>query len=304
MQYILETKNLTKKYRDFKVLNNLNIHVEKSAIYGLIGRNGAGKTTLIRIICGLIKPTFGSYSLYNENSTTSNILNSQKRIGALIESPSLYNNLTAKDNLIIQSQILGNPSLDNIDNLLELVGLKNTKEKKVKNFSLGMKGRLGIALALVGHPDFLLLDEPINGLEPEGIIEIRELILRLNKNYQITVLLSSHYLDELSKIATHYGFIDHGTIIKEISNKELSTKISHKITLKVTKPETYIPYLEDNKLSYEVLDNNNINVYTKISLPKLLNELGKHNLTPEDIHETEETLESYYLNLIGGENHD
>ena len=177
MEYILETNNLEKKYKNFKAISDLNIHVKKGAIYGLIGKNGAGKTTLIRLICGLQNPTSGTYSIFGVKNTDKKILRERERIGAIVETPSIYVNMSAKDNLLEQFKLIGLPNTEAIDELLKLVGLENTGNKKAKNFSLGMKQRLGIAIALVNNPDLLILDEPINGLDPEGIIEIRELIL-------------------------------------------------------------------------------------------------------------------------------
>jgi len=304
MKYVLETNNLEKKYKDFKALNNLNIHIKKGSIYGLIGKNGAGKTTLIRIICGLQKPTSGTYTIYGQNNNSGTLLNFRKRMGAIIESPSFYGEMSARDNLIEQYKLIGMPSLDGIDELLKLVGLDNTGKKKAKNFSLGMKQRLGIALALANNPDFLILDEPINGLDPQGIIEIRELILKLNREKRITILISSHYLDELSKIATNYGFLDNGTIIKEISSEELAKKMEHKIEFKVSNQKDFVKYFEKNKISYEVIDNETINVYGKYNLSKLITELSKKNLIADEVHEQEESLENYYMNLIGGANND
>jgi len=304
MKYVLETNNLEKKYKDFKALNNLNIHIKKGSIYGLIGKNGAGKTTLIRIICGLQKPTSGTYTIYGQNNNSGTLLNFRKRMGAIIESPSFYGEMSARDNLIEQYKLIGMPSLDGIDELLKLVGLDNTGKKKAKNFSLGMKQRLGIALALANNPDFLILDEPINGLDPQGIIEIRELILKLNREKRITILISSHYLDELSKIATNYGFLDNGTIIKEISSEELTKKMEHKIEFKVSNQKDFVKYFEKNKISYEVIDNETINVYGKYNLSKLITELSKKNLIADEVHEQEESLENYYMNLIGGANND
>ncbi len=303
MEIILETNNLEKKYKDFRALNHTNIHIEKGAIYGLIGKNGAGKTTLIRIICGLQEPTSGTYTIYGENNS-SNIASVRKRMGAIIETPSIYGEMTARDNLIEQYKLVGMPSFDGLDELLKLVGLENTGKKKAKNFSLGMKQRLGIAIALANNPDFLILDEPINGLDPQGIIEIRELILKLNKEKRITILISSHYLDELSKIATHYGFLDNGSIIKEISSEELMKKMEHKIELKVSNPKDFVKYFEENKISYEVMDNKTINVYGKYNLSKFITELSKKNLIADEIHEQEESLENYYMNLIGGGKND
>ncbi len=304
MEIILETNNLEKKYKGFRALNNTNIHIEKGAIYGLIGKNGAGKTTLIRIICGLQEPTNGSYIIYGKSNNSNDIISARKRMGAIIETPSIYGEMTARDNLIEQYKLVGMPSFGGIDDLLKLVGLEDTGKKKAKNFSLGMKQRLGIAIALANNPDFLILDEPINGLDPQGIIEIRELILKLNKERRITILISSHYLDELSKIATHYGFLDNGSIIKEISSEDLMKKMEHKIELKVSNPKDFVKYFEENKISYEVIDNKTINVYGKYNLSKFINELSKKNLIADDIHEQEESLENYYMNLIGGGKND
>ena len=256
MELVLETNNLEKKYKDFKALSNLNINIEKGSIYGLIGKNGAGKTTLIRVICGLQEPTSGTYSIYGTENKSKSISNIRSRMGAIIETPSIIVEMTAKDNLIEQYKLVGMTDYDNVEELLKLVGLENTGKKKAKNFSLGMKQRLGIAISLVGNPDFLILDEPINGLDPQGIIEIRELILKLNKESGITILISSHYLDELSKIATHYGFLDNGTIIEEITSEELMKKMEHKIILKVSNVKEFVKYFEENKITYEVIDNN------------------------------------------------
>lgn len=209
MEYVLKTKDLKKTYGNYNALNGISMNVPKGSIYGLIGRNGVGKTTLIRLICGLQKATEGDFSLYGINNHSKEIVRSRKRIGAVVETPSIYLDMSAEDNLKQQYRILGIPSYSTIPDLLKLVGLENTGKKKARNFSLGMRQRLGIAIALSGSPDFLILDEPINGLDPQGIIEIRELILKLNHEHDITVLISSHILDELSRIATHFGFINN-----------------------------------------------------------------------------------------------
>ena len=224
------------------------MQIEKGAIYGLIGKNGAGKTTLIRIITGLQKPNNGEYQIYGVSYKNKEIENIRSRISAIVETPALYMNLTAKENLVEHYKTLGIPSDDNIDELLTQVGLNNHQNKKVKYFSLGMKQRLAIALSLSSNPDFLILDEPINGLDPQGIIEIRELILNLNKHQGITMLISSHYLDELSKIATHYGFIDKGKIIEEISAKELNKKLRKKTVVKSNNVKELSQYLESKKI--------------------------------------------------------
>ena len=269
MEYILETHNLGKRYKNFKALSDLNMHIEKGSIYGLIGKNGAGKTTLIRLICGLQKPTSGNYSIYGISNLNKKIIEVRKRIGAIVETPSIYLDLTAKENLKEQYKIVGLPSYDGTDEILELVGLSETGSKKAKNFSLGMRQRLGIAIALVGNPDLLILDEPINGLDPEGIIEIRELILKLNKEKGITVLISSHYLDELSKIATHYGFVDKGRIIKEITNNELQLNCKKRIEISVNNIKEASKYMEQNCISYEVISDKIINIYDNVNISEL-----------------------------------
>ena len=300
MEYVLETHNLEKRYKEFKALSHLNMHIKKGSIYGLIGKNGAGKTTLIRLICGLQKPTSGSYTIYGISNKSQKIMEARKRIGAIIETPSIYLDMTAEDNLKVQYQIIGLPKMDDLKEILELVGLSKTENKKAKNFSLGMKQRLGIAIALVGNPDLLILDEPINGLDPEGIIEIRELILKLNQEKGITVLLSSHYLDELSKIATHYGFLDQGSIIKEISSQELMQNYKKRVEITVSNVKECVKYLEEKKISYEVINDKMIYIYDKINISELAIQLSNRNCIIHTFNETEETLESYYINLIGG----
>lgn len=200
MQYVLETNALTKRYKNFTALNGLTMHIPKGSIYGFVGRNGAGKTTLIRLICGLQEPDSGIYRIYGIKNTDPQIVRSRRRMGAVVETPSIYLDMNARDNIRQQYQILGIPSENEIDELLQLVGLSDTGNKKAKIFSLGMRQRLGIAIALAGNPDFLVLDEPVNGLDPQGIIEIRELILKLNQQHGITILISSHILDELARL--------------------------------------------------------------------------------------------------------
>lgn len=245
MKYILETKNIEKRYGHFKALSNLNMHIPKGAIYGLIGKNGAGKTTLIRLICGLQKVTSGEYTIYGISNNSRKIVEARKRLGGIVETPSICLDMTAEDNLKEQYKIIGLPSYDNLQEILKLVRLNNTGKKTAKHFSLGMKQRLGLAIALVGNPDLLILDEPINGLDPEGIIEIRELILRLNKEKGITFLISSHYLDELSKIATFYGIIDKGKIIKEIDKDELEQNFRTRTQINVSNLKECVKYLEE-----------------------------------------------------------
>ena len=300
MEYILEVNNLEKRYKKFKAISNLSMHVPKGAIYGLIGKNGAGKTTLIRVICGLQKPTSGTYSVYGVSNESRKIIEARKRIGAIIETPSICLDMSAEDNLKEQYKVIGLPNFDNLQELLKLVRLTDLGKKKARNFSLGMKQRLGLAVALVGNPDILILDEPINGLDPEGIIEIRELILRLNKENGITFLISSHYLDELSKIATCYGFIDKCRIVKEISSEELEKNFKKRLEINVNNIKECVKYLEEFKISYKVMSDKLIAIYDKINISEMVIALSSRNCIINEFHEKDESLENYYLNLIGG----
>lgn len=300
MEYVLTTDNLKKRYRNFNALNGLSMHVEKGAIYGFVGRNGAGKTTLIRLICGLQSPTEGSYTLYGKNSAHDDLCGVRRRMGAVVETPSIYGHLSAEENLKEQYRVLGRPSFDGIEELLRLTGLGNTGKKKAKNFSLGMKQRLGIAVALAGNPDFLVLDEPINGLDPQGIIEIRELILKLNKERKITFLISSHILDELAKLATHYGFIDNGRMVREISARELESLCRKRTRLTVSDTTPLPAVLDRLGLAYEVRSGNTADVYGELSVTELTLALHQAGCEIKNIHEMNETLESYYMDLMGG----
>ncbi len=304
MDYVLKTNALCKKYKDYKALNGLSMNVPKGAIYGFVGKNGAGKTTLIRLICGLQELTSGEYTLYGTKSTDKEILKARRRMGAVVETPSIYLDMTAEDNLKQQYRVLGLPSYDGLEDILKLVRLENTGKKKAKNFSLGMRQRLGIAIALVGDPDFLVLDEPVNGLDPQGIIEMRELILKLNREQHITVLISSHILDELSRLATHYGFIDKGQIVKEISAKELDTACRKCIRLEVTNTRTLSRVLDGMNVEYTIVSDKAADVYARINVSKLTLALAKENCEVISMQERDESLESYYVGLVGGKEND
>lgn len=301
MDYVLKTNGLTKNYRHFKALNGVSMSVPKGAIYGFVGKNGAGKTTLIRLICGLQEPTSGEYTLYGRKNDDKAIAKSRRRIGAVVESPSVYLDMSAEDNLKQQYRILGMPSFDGLTDILELVGLEDTGKKKAKNFSLGMRQRLGIAIALVGDPDFLVLDEPVNGLDPQGIIEIRELILKLNRERQITVLISSHILEELSKLATYYGFIDKGRIVKELSAQDLEKACRKSMRIEVTDIKSLIYVLDGLGTEYSVLDESHADIFGKISITQLVTSLEKEKCEVLSLTEKDESLESYYVSLVGGE---
>jgi ABC-2 type transport system ATP-binding protein len=300
MDYVLRTNALSKHYRDFKALNGLSMNVPKGSIYGFVGKNGAGKTTLIRVICGLQEPTTGDYTLYGRKNSDRQIVKSRRRMGAVVETPAIYLDMTAEENLKEQYRIIGLPSFDGIAELLKLVGLENTGKKKAKNFSLGMRQRLGIAIALAGDPDFLVLDEPVNGLDPQGIIEMRELILKLNREHQITVLISSHILDELSKLATYYGFIDNGRIVKEMSAEELYNACRKCVRMEVTDTNVLARVLDGMNIEYQILSDTQADVFAKINVSKLATVLQKENCEIISMQEHDESLESYYISLVGG----
>ena len=303
-EIICKTIQIGKIYNKIDVLNDVNITINKGEIYGLVGQNGAGKTTLMRLIVGLAKSTFGSIELFNESS---NLDNQRSKIGCIIENPIVYPNLSAKDNLEV-IRIQKNISNKNcIDETLQLVGLVNTGKKKAKDFSLGMKQRLAMAIALMGQPQFLILDEPINGLDPKGIILIRELLLKINKEKGVTILISSHILTELQHVATCYGFINNGSIIEEISAKDLNDKCKSYIYIKTEDVKKAVVVIEKQLKSdkFEVYPNNIIKLYDFLDdVKKVALTFASENIIVEKISLQIESLENYYLNLIGGNNND
>lgn len=304
MEYCLETNNLCKAYGHQTVLKHVTMHIPTGAIYGFVGRNGSGKTTLIRAITGLQQPTSGSYSFFGIRNDSPDISKVRKRMGAVVESPAIYRDLSARDNLLIQARVLGLPDDSDIQEVLELVDLADTGGKKVKNFSLGMRQRLGIAIVLLGSPDFLILDEPVNGLDPQGIVEIRELILKLNREQQVTVLISSHILTELSLLATHYGFIDKGSLIKEISAKDLEDTCRKCIHVKVSNERILCTVLDRMGLEYQLSENQTADIFGTLEITEFVEVLHQEGCIVYSISEKEESLENYYINLIGGVEHE
>lgn len=303
MEYVLEASGLCKRYRDFTALHGLDMHIPKGSIYGFVGRNGAGKTTLIRLICGLQEPTGGSFTLYGVRNTDAKLPRCRRRMGAVVETPSIYLDMTAEENIRQQYLVLGLPSADGIPELLHLVGLDSTGRKKAKNFSLGMRQRLGIAVALAGNPDFLVLDEPVNGLDLQGIIEMRELILKLNREHGITVLISSHILDELARLATHYGFIDGGHMIKEMSAAELETHCRKCVRVEVSDSRVLARVLDRLGAEYRIVDDTRADVFADVQTTQLVTEAARENCVIRSMKERDESLESFYMNLIGGGRH-
>jgi len=299
MEYILQTSDLCKNYGKAKILKNVNIHVPKGSIYGFVGRNGAGKTTLIRVITGLHTPTSGSYSLFGVSNNAPQINEMRAKMGAVVETPSIYPDLNARENLKMMCRILGKP-FDNVDEILKTVELTNTGKKKAKDFSLGMRQRLGIAFSLINNPELLVLDEPINGLDPQGIMEVRQLLTDLNQKKGITILISSHILDELSKLATHYGFIDKGMILKEMSAEDLHRSSQKSARITVDNMQALKEVLDAMKLSCEVLSANEAYIYGDFFVTPLVNELSKRNCFVQTLSQNDESLESFFINLIGG----
>ena len=276
--------------------------IKKGDIYGFIGQNGAGKTTLIRLITGLIHKSGGEIELLGANEE--NELNKARTmVGSLIETPSFYTNMTARENLEVSRLVRNIPGKKCIDEVLELVGLKDVEKKKVKNFSLGMRQRLGIANALMGNPKLLILDEPINGLDPMGIVEIRELLKKINKEKDMTILISSHILSELSELATTYGIISNGKLIEEITAKQLSEKCRQYIDLKVDDTARAVILLERELgiSDYEVLEDSNIKVFSNLDNVGEINSLlSRSGIIVESISVKGENLEEYFMNKVGG----
>ena len=296
--YLLVTKDLTKVYKETVAAQSVNIHIKKGAIYGLIGKNGAGKTTLMKMIAGLARPTSGSFEYTGFIGSEREAFS---RIGALIEAPAIEPNLTAYDNLKIKCLAYGIGDKKYINDLIDLVGLTASGSKKAGKFSLGQKQRLGIALALVGDPDFLILDEPINGLDPQGIAEVREMFSRLNEERKITILISSHILEELSKLATDYAIIDNGRIIEESTSRELKEKCRDKIVIKTQEVSKSIPVIDNLGFKdYSVVNDKTIHVFDKLSEITVLNmELAKAQIPVESIGIESSDLEEYFLKITG-----
>lgn len=300
MEFVLQTDNLTKVYGKNKVVDGVSMHVKKGDIYGFIGKNGAGKTTFMRMAAGLAAPTIGSIRLFESEE----IEKQRVKIGTLIENPGVYDGLTAKENLEIIRKTYGVTDKNAVDEILDFVGLTDTHNKKVKNFSMGMKQRLGLAIALLRSPDFLILDEPINGLDPAGIKEIRELLLKLNHEKNMTIMISSHILGELSKIATRYGIIREGVLIEEFDSYELEEKCRrcHKLVLSDTGKAVQI--LEDklNILTYDVPEENIIRIFDHLDETAKINRcLIEDGIDVRESYIAGQDLEGYFMDLLGGE---
>jgi bacitracin transport system ATP-binding protein len=302
MNMVLQTVGLTKQYGTQFAVQNLNLNVEQGKIYGLLGRNGAGKTTTIRMVTGLLEPSAGEVILFGEKmkTPTKRVF---RRVGALIESPAFYENLTAKENLQIIADLRGTQSKNSVEDALELVNLQNETKKKVKQFSLGMKQRLGIAMAMMHNPEFIILDEPTNGLDPIGIQQIRMLIKRLSAENGVTVLISSHILSEIEQMADKVGIIDKGMLVEELTMDEIRRRNRHYLKMTVSDISRAVPVLEKELdiHDFEILNDNEIKVFQLDSDPANINRtLVTSGIGVSELSVKKGNLEEYFLKLTGG----
>lgn len=302
MDSVLSTKGLSKKYKKQMAVNGVDMHIQRGDIYGFVGENGSGKTTIIRLITGLISPYAGSFELFGVKNSSPKIGTARSRVGAIVENPSIYLNMSAYDNLKTQCTILGVNDDKKIQSALSDVGLSElySEKKHASNFSLGMRQRLGIAMALLGDPEFLILDEPMNGLDPAGIVGIRELILKLNRERGITFLISSHILTELSLVATKYGIISKGKLIQEITAEQLHNECSRTTVISADDPQKLAEVVQssvDNKLEYT---NDGVKIIGNVDLNVLLSCIINSGVKILSVNCSETTFEDYYLSVIGG----
>lgn len=301
-EIILQTHELSKIYGNTAALKKCSLNIERGQIYGLVGKNGAGKTTFMRLVCGQSTSSYGSMSLFGATGQKE-IQENRIRIGCMLETPAFFPNCSAKKNLDIYRMKKGLPENGEVDRLLTLVGLENAKNKKFSQFSLGMKQRLGLALAMLGNPEFLILDEPVNGLDPIGIVQIRELLVKLNQEKGVTILISSHLLKELSAIATHYGFINRGRLIREVSAKALQQECENVMRLQVSEPSRACAILEKicGLTKYKVLPENIIECYELLDHPEQVNrELITNGIEVFSLSVQGKDLEEYFLEMLGG----
>lgn len=299
---VLETRSLSKKYNASFALKDCSITIERGQIYGLVGKNGAGKTTLMRLICGQSGATSGTLALFGKSDGRA-LVESRTRIGCMIETPAFYPNLSAKKNLKIYCMKKGIPETGQINEILQFVGLAEAGRKHFSQFSLGMKQRLGLALALLGNPEFLVLDEPTNGLDPIGIAEMRDMIVKLNREKHVTVLLSSHILKEMSMMATHYGFIDRGRVLAQLSAAELMNRCQEAIRLKVSETGRACAVLEQvcGCQNYRVLTKGEILCYDNVEHPEQLNrELVENGVEVYALTNEGRDLEKFFIDLVKG----
>ena len=300
MEYILKTDNLTKVYGGHEVVKRVCMHIHKGDIYGFIGKNGAGKTTFMRTVAGMAAPSGGTMQLFGSDE----LEKERERIGTLIEHSGVYPNMTAYENLEVVRRNYGIVDSQAVEDVLDLVGLADTGKKKVKNFSMGMKQRLGIGMALLRNPDFLILDEPINGLDPAGIKEIRELLLKLNQEREITILISSHILGELSKMATRYGIIRDGELVEEFDAEELAERCRRCQKIVVDDANRASRILEEvlQITNYDVKNDGTLRVFEHLDeLERTNRELVLGGVNVKESYLSGQDLEGYFMDLLGGE---
>lgn len=295
--YAIETNNLTKKYKNKTVVDKVNLFVPEGSIFGFVGENGAGKTTIMRLLTGLSEPSGGSYKLFDISNTDRKIYETRSHISAIVESTSLIPTMNAMENLKFAYLYLGLSQEIDFNQILKTVGLIDVGNKKVKDYSLGMRQRLGIALALLNEPRLLLLDEPMNGLDPEGIAELRDLLINLNKK-GITILISSHILSELEKIATHYGILSHGRLIKTITSEELHSDVRKSKQFVFKQIDGIEKVLKLEKIKEYKITNNTLTIFNEFDLSSFINSLVKNNYNILDIISKDESIEDYYLSLL------
>lgn len=300
MEYAIECTNICKKYSKKLVLNNVSIRVPKGAIYGFIGKNGAGKTTLMRVLGNLTQSNGGEFTILGINGNSKEVNSIRKKCSVIIETPGFYLNKSVYENMKFQCILKGISDYSKISECLELVKLTGEEKKKVKNLSLGMKQRLGIAMALLGEVEIVILDEPMNGLDPEGIMDIRNTILELNKEKGITFMISSHLLDELSKVATHFGFIKDGVMLKEISADEINSISKGKTIIEVSDIEKTVDVLNSMNLTYEVSDNKTITIFDELTIDEIGPALMAQGIKLLYLKKSEESLEDFYLEVMNG----
>lgn len=303
---ILETDSVCRKFGDFTAIEPTNISIFSGDIYALIGKNGAGKTTIFKMLTGQLNQTSGDIFLFGKNAEK-DLLDERKKMGAIIETPGFFPNFTARQNLKYYRMQRGIPDVECEVRALEEVGLTNTGKKKFKDFSLGMKQRLGLALALMTHPAFLILDEPTNGLDPEGIVEIRNLLLKLSREKNITILISSHILTEVHSIANRFAFIDNGRILEEVTREELEKRSKKYLKVKVDNAEQAVIILENQcaGAEYAVMPDNVIHIMGYLEQSDYVNKiLTQNGVRVFSIQQEGENLEEYFLNLIGGGHND
>jgi ABC-2 type transport system ATP-binding protein len=298
MEYVVQTKDLCKAFAGKDAVSSVNVNIRRGDIYGFVGENGAGKTTFMRMLCGLAEPTSGSIRLFG----SADLEKQRRRIGCTIENPAIYPAMTAGENLEVYQILIGMPGKGAAEELLDLVGLGGLGKKKAKDFSLGMKQRLMIAVAMIGSPEFLVLDEPMNGLDPMGIKEVRDLLLRLNREKKLTIIISSHILDELSRMATCYGVIHEGRLVDEFSSQELERRCRHSIKIVTDNQGKAVQMLKTSvSANFETAPDGAIVLYDRLGEAAAINQmLVSNGLSVSVLAPGEQNFESYFMDLMGG----